>query len=114
MLWTKEALLALALYVQAVTAQPVACIAEWETGFDAAVIGAAGEIGVVQWLPATHEWLTGLFRERADLGHPLWSLLADGVTLGNPVHDMLLASWAMSEGYGGHWSTWRRCNETGH
>ncbi len=45
------------------------------------------------------------------MSHPLWSLLADGVTLGNPVHDMLLAAWAMSEGYGGHWSTWRGCNE---
>ena len=110
MLWTKEALLALALYVQTLTAQPVACIAERESAFNAVVIGAAGEIGVMQWLPTTHEWLAGLFKERADMSHPLWSLLADGITLGNPVHDMLLAAWAMSEGYGRHWSTWRGCN----
>ena len=74
MLWTKEALLALALYVQTVTAQPMACIAERESGFDALAVGAAGEIGVVQWLPTTHEWLAELFRERANMNHPLWSL----------------------------------------
>lgn len=36
-------------------------------------------------------------------------LLADGIVPGNPVHDLILAAWAMGEGYGEHWSTWEGC-----
>jgi len=110
-MWTREAVIAVVLWVQVATVTPqLSCIAQRESNFDAYAIGALGEVGVVQWLPSTHEWLAGLFRERADLGHSVWGLLAGGATLGNPVHDMLLAAWAMSEGYGRHWSTWRGCN----
>ena len=110
MIWTREAIIALVLWVQVATATPqLSCIAQRESGFDACAIGAAGEVGAMQWLPSTHEWLARLFYERADMSHPVWGLLADGIVPGQPVHDVILAAWAMGTGYGNHWATWGDC-----
>lgn len=57
--------------------------------------------GLVQWRPETRAWLAE--KAQAD---PLW--LHGGIGEG-PVQDVALAAWAVSEGYGRHWSTWEGC-----
>ena len=110
-MWTREAVIAVVLWVQVATVTPqLSCIAQRESDFDAYAIGAAGEIGAMQWLPSTHEWLARLFYERADMSDPVWGLLDDGIVLGNLVHDVILAAWAIDAGYGNHWSTWGGCD----
>ena len=109
-MWTRETLIAVALWVQVATATPqLSCIARRESDFDVLALSSAGAVGVVQWMPETHAWMTSLFRARADMDHPVWGLLAGEIVLGNPVHDLILAAWAIEQGYGRHWATWNRC-----
>ena len=109
-MWGRETLIALTLWVQVATGTPqMHCIAQRESNFDVNAISSAGAVGVVQWLPSTHGWLAQLFRKRADAQHPVWGLLGGEIVLGNPVHDLILAAWAIEQGYGRHWATWGWC-----
>lgn len=79
------------------------CIAYRESGYRVEAVNGI-HVGVMQWNPDTLAWLG----EKANTD-PLW-LHRD---VEGPVYRMALAAWAVSEGYGSHWSTWTICGGEG-
>lgn len=77
------------------------CIAYRESSYNATAVNGV-HTGVMQWNPSTLEWLS----EKA-ANDPLW--MHGYMDSSEPVYQIALSAWAVSEGYGEHWSTWDMC-----
>lgn len=99
------AIIALLASVYRVDPALLDCIAYRESSYNVNAVNGV-HVGVMQWNPNTLEWLG----EKAD-ADPLW--LHGGIDHAEPVYRMALAAWAVSEGYGGHWSTLGICGGGG-
>lgn len=103
-MWTPNALLVLVTWVAVATSLPpegMHCLVRLESDYQIEALSSAGAVGIAQFMPETHRWLAE--KAQAELGF--------APQLGNPVHDLLLLSWAIKSGYGEHWAAWRFCKE---
>ena len=66
-------------------------VAECESRFNPRAKGAAGEYGLLQFLPSTFD------RMKLDAGY-------DWFNIKNPLHQIILADWAFSNGRAHEWS----------
>lgn len=98
-----ETLLAVALAIHGVPEQYdfAACIVEKESNWQVDAVGQAGEIGLAQVMPSTGEWWA------EQLGWEEW----DPERLYKPSVNLYLLAYGLANGYEGHWTTARLCEE---
>ena len=102
MTWTRDAVILLISAISLATGADEAvmqCIVARESSYHVWAVGRAGEIGLAQYMPETHEWL-------ADIS-------GLDVVLGEPYDDLRLLAWALQNGYEWLWSTWPLCEPKG-
>lgn len=71
-----------------------------ESSWDNTKTGKEGEIGLCQFKEKTFKWMNGLAMERGDITRIL--------DINSPEDQLELLKWGISNGYGSHWTCWRK------